>query len=406
MPSLPSLLPRFSPLLLAISLLASAGPVPLLSQESVTSVRGMNGLGQRRTYEGPWGNMETYPILLQPPDTHLWEALFDERSLWSFGPRSKEEALTILGEIGFPTEKVEMFRARGDWSETLGETRVEIDDEIVEALAPEDRAAVSKWFRLNHPVFFGKLLVNLDGGDFSYFENSRLSPATVDLVKRVAFHRRNVLSIIDRPYLLRQIGDDEDEKRLLIRTLFSSRSLIARLVVDETTDLRNVVEYWSAGGQNTGFGPVLQAVRATTGVERLDLIQILPTFPRRYLNGFTRLRDITPTNAPDCFWSSIHFFRESASSRILDALAIEHHLGTDYEVVDEEPRFGDIVCMFNNEDDSFLHSYVHIADEVVFTKNGTSFVRPFVLTTLSDMLSVYLDETAIRYETYRRKPGH
>lgn len=360
-------------------------------------------ISKLQVYEGPWGKLETFPIVLEPPDSHLWDALYDERSLWNFGDRSKEQSLKVLGELGFPQGTLELVATTATWTAESGEMIAQIDDAVVESLTAENRTALARWFRLNRPVFFGKTIVNLDGGDFTPFGED-LSPEIVELVKRLSFPRRSVVSLMDRAYLLRRIPDPE-EKRRLIRSLFSTQGLIARLVIDEGSDLAAVADYWSADGWNPGVSPILQAVRATAGVERIDLLQILPPVPRRYLNSFTNLSDITPLNAPDCFWASIQFFKAATSSRILDPLYVGHHLGTDFEPVDGEPRFGDVVCMFNANDGAFIHSYVHIVDDIVFSKNGASFARPFILTRKADMLSVYLDEDTIRYEAYRRRPG-
>jgi hypothetical protein len=380
--------------------------VATISPATITAQDPPGGVSKVRTTQGPWGKLETYPIRLEPPDSHLWAALYDERSIWGFGERSPAEAVEVLRELAFSPRTLSLVSSRGRWSEENGETIVEVDDETVESLTAENRAGLARWLRLNNPVFFGKHIVNLEGGDFSSLEqDADLSPDTIDLVRHLAFRRRNVLSLFDRAYILRKIGDDPPEKQEFLRAIFASPGLVARLVIDEDTDLEATTEYWSAGGRNPGVGPLLEAVRATTGVERIDLVQILPAVARRYLNSFTNLRDITPKNAPDCFWASIQFFKPATSSRTLDQLLVQHHLGSDFEQVEDEAGFGDVVCMFDANDGSFLHSYVHIAGDVVFSKNGASFARPFILTRRSDMLSVYLDETAIRFETYRLRPG-
>jgi len=358
-----------------------------------------------RISEGPWGKIESYPVTLEPPDTHLWAALYDQRSYWSFGGMRQEEVLELLASLGFRDETMRLISSEATWKNGPLGLEVEITDAIVESLTPENRAALSKWLRLNQFNVFTKLVVNLEGGDLSAFDRGAVSPRTIELVKRFIFPRRNVLSLIDRPYILRHI-EEEEEKTRFLRALFSTKSLIVRLVIDDSTDLEAVADYWTAGGLNPGIESVLQSVRNTTGVRRLDLVQILPPLPRRYLYGFTNMGDITPMNTPDCFWASVQFFRHQASGRLLDPLHYEHHLDGVFEKVEGEPRFGDLVCMFDVSDGAFQHGYVHIADDIVFSKNGASFARPFVLTRKSDMLSVYLDESGYRFEVYRPIRAH
>lgn len=351
---------------------------------------------------GPWGVVESYPVTLEPPASHLWEALYDERSYWSFLSLSQDEVRALLVELGFSEELRSLIEREGTWQRGSQGSTLDITDRIIESMTPANRAALAKWFRLNNPDFFARLLINLEGGDFSAYTANGVAPRTLELVQAMTFPRRNVLSLMDRAYILRQLGDDEAEKERFLRATFATRSLVVRLVVGDDSDLDTMIDYWSAKGANPGIASILRGVHSTSGVDKVDLVQILPPVPRRYLNSFTNLRDVRPNSTPDCFWTSVQFFDRKASPRLLDPLTFDHHLSGDFEKVAEPATFGDIVCMFNGEDGSFLHSYVQIADDIVFTKNGSSFARPFVLTRISDMLSVYLDETPYRFDVYRR----
>lgn len=354
---------------------------------------------------GPWGVIESYPVILEPPASHLWETLYDERSYWNFGTMDQASARTLLADLGLTQETLSLIDRDGMWKPSSSGLDLELNDAIVESLRPEDRSALARWFRLNNEYYFSRAVINLEGGNFSAFENGKVSEEALDLVKRMTFKRRNVLSLMDRSYILRQLETDEEKERFL-RATFATRGLIVSLVLDGTTPLEPVIDYWSADGWNREFDSTLRGVLSTTGVERIDLVQILPPVPRRYLYGFTNLRDVVPNNTPDCFWASVQFFHRKASPRLLDSMACQQHLEGQFEPLEGERRFGDLVCMFNESDGSFLHSYIHIADDIVFTKNGASFARPFVLTRRSDMLSVYLDESTFYERTYRRKPAH
>ncbi len=382
------------PYLIAALLIAISAIRPTGAEEAAPS-----GL---RVSRGDWGVIESHPVTLEPPASHLWSALYDERSVWNFAERSQDEARKVMAEIGFAESLLALIDREGTWTRTDQGLELDLTDPVIEAMTPENRAALARWFRLNHIDFFSKLIINLEGGDFSAYLSNGVAPRTLDLVKRMTFARRNVLSMMDRAYILRQLGDDRDEKERFLRATFATRSLVVRLVVSDDSDLDQMIRYWSAGGANPGIASLLRGVHSTSGVDKIDLVQILPPVPRRYLNSFTNLRDVRPNSTPDCFWTSVQFFDRKASPRLLDPLTFSHHLDGVFEKVDDEAGFGDIVCMFDGTDDSFLHSFVQIADDIVFTKNGSSFARPFVLTRKSDMLSVYLDETPYRFDVYRR----
>lgn len=386
-------------------------PAPLCAQvgEESTGVLPLGAAGNqssawRKESVGPWGKLEYFPVVLEPPASHLWEALYDERSYWNFDKLEQAEARTLLETLGLSAETLALIDAEGIWKTGTQGLELEFGDQVVESLTAENRAALAKWFRLNSNLFFTKTIINFEGGDFSFFENRLVAPETLALVKKLSFSRRNVLSLMDRAYILRQIEDDAEKERFL-RATFATRGLIVRLVMDGSVDLESMIRYWSCDGQNTGFEPILRGVQNVEGVNKIDLVQILPPVPRRYLYGFTNLRDVSPNNTPDCFWTSVQFFRRQVSPRLLDPLRLMHHIEGDFQRIEtEDLRFGDLVCMFDETDNSFLHSYVHIAGDVVFSKNGASFARPYVLTLKSDMLSVYLDESRYRVEVYRRTP--
>ncbi len=398
-----SLRPLHSFFVLSLRRIASA--ILLLPLVSATGGRAQDSSNLVVRSTGPWGVIESYPVILEPPASHLWATLYDERSYWNFGTMDQADARKLLADLGLTERTLSLIDRDGEWQPSPSGLDLELSDAIVESLSPEDRSTLARWFRLNNEYYFSKTVINLEGGNFSAFENGKVSEETLDLVKRMTFKRRNVLSLMDRPYILRKLGTDEEKERFL-RATFATRGLIVSLVLDGTSSLDPVIDYWSADGWNREFDSTLRGVLSTTGVERIDLVQILPPVPRRYLYGFTNLRDVVPNNTPDCFWASVQFFHRKASPRLLDSLACQQHLEGEFEPFEGERRFGDLVCMFNESDGSFLHSYIHIADDIVFTKNGASFARPFVLTRRSDMLSVYLDESTFYERTYRRKPAH
>src|SRR5690606_33603769 len=181
---------------------------------------------------------------------------------------------------------------------------------------------------------------------------------------------------------------------------------IGRLAIEETPDRAALANYWAQGGRTSRVESMIKGVQNTVGVDKLDIVHLLPPLPRRYLYAFSNLSDIGINNTPDCFWASVHFFKRNTSPRVLDLLSLDHYLTADFTEVEDELRFGDLVCLIRPEDDSFLHSYVHIADEIVFTKNGASYVHPFILTLKSDMMSRYLQEGDHNIRVFRRNPGN
>lgn len=386
----------------AASLFVLHGPIspPAAAQEVIPA--------EKTVTTGPWGSLEYYPIRLEPPTSQLWSSLFNERTVWNFGVLTETGALAELRGIGFSDEILTTLRTEGAWQRAKTGLEVAVPDSVVESITSENRLALAEWLHENNYDFFNRIIVNIEGGDFSAFTPDKVRPEILELVKSYSFERNGVLSFMDLPYVIRKIGEGKEERETFIRTIFSTRSLVVRLIIDETTDLAAIVDYWAQGGRASRVESMVKGVQATMGVDKIDIVHLLPPLPRRYLYAFSRLSDTGAHNTPDCFWASVHFFKRNPSPRVLDSLSLEHYLAHDFtEVPDgEELRFGDIVCLLRPDSDSFLHSYVHIADDIVFTKNGASYVHPFILTLKSDMMSRYLHEGEFKIRVYRRIPEH
>jgi hypothetical protein len=69
---------------------------------------------------------------------------------------------------------------------------------------------------------------------------------------------------------------------------------------------------------------------------------------------------------------------------------------------DGAKQFGDVLLLLG-KDNKALHMCVHIADEMVFTKNGANTQQPWVLMKMSEMLGEYENEKPFQLVTYRRK---
>jgi len=353
---------------------------------------------------GPWGKLEYYQIRLEPPTSQMRGALLKEHTTWNFGSLTETGVLAALDTIGFSGEIMTLLESGGTWERGKNGLLLSVPDGVIEGLTPENRAALADWFKLHNTPFHNQIVLNIEGGDFSAFDGGKVSAETLAAVKSLSFLRNGVLSVMDLPYLMKKIGNNPEEKEHFVRAIFSTRSLIVRLVIDETTDTQSVIDYWSQAGRISRVESMVRGVEMTMGVDKIDIVHLLPPLARRYLYAFSNLSDTGVNNTPDCFWASIHFFKRNPSPRVLDALSFEHYLERDFTEIDGELRFGDLVCLLRPADNSFLHSYVHIADDIVFTKNGASSVHPFILTLKSDMMSRYLQEGEFTTKVYRRNP--
>jgi hypothetical protein len=83
----------------------------------------------------------------------------------------------------------------------------------------------------------------------------------------------------------------------------------------------------------------------------------------------------------------MNFFNDPPDDRYHNDEVWRKELEQDYTPV-AEAVFGDLI-FFLRTDGTPLHAAVHIADDVVFTKNGGSLTQPWILMKLEDLLAKY-----------------
>jgi hypothetical protein len=199
-----------------------------------------------------------------------------------------------------------------------------------------------------------------------------------------------------------KLAGDPSTKLRTLKALSRSRSLLGRLRVDAETPLEEVAAWWTAGPNRARAMPMLQAALRMRGVDSIDLLHLLPPVPRRLLNTYPELREVINGISPDCYWAAMNFFSETASSRYLDeSIPRQYYFVEDFDTVSPPRQFGDVVVLVNRPENRFVHAYVHIADDIVYSKNGSGKFFPHVLMQEEDLLQRYLESEDLVTEIYR-----
>jgi hypothetical protein len=146
-------------------------------------------------------------------------------------------------------------------------------------------------------------------------------------------------------------------------------------------------------------------VKRTPEGSSINVAWFFPPVPRLLLYSYPN-----PTNtalwgkAPDCFYSSLNFFNEAADARLIESDVQSQVLHTEYQVVPQADRFGDLILLYepHGADIKTVHMCVFIAEDIVFTKNGYDFRHPWVLMRLADMMIHYSPEKPLSKLVFRR----
>ena len=351
---------------------------------------------------GPWGKITAQPILIEAPASLLTVNFQLGDGRWYFLARSPDEVSSFLREAGLtPAQIARVLPLLQPVAGREGLLAALPPENLVRSLTTDVRsrlydrlAAVPENFAQVEP--FRTTELHLE----SYLDPEKLPPELIAEVKSLLWRRGTGLFFSDYNIVAAKIASPS-LKLDLLKQLTHKSSVVLTLHVPPGGDVEDLVAYYGVNGRREKVEPVLEAL-SEAGGGNIGFSNMLPIFARGRLYRFP---DPLPGKdiSPDCHWTTFNFFKQGEPDAALNAAAhVSEVLQADYEEVNGQPRFGDVVLL-TLPDGSSIHSATYIADHIVFTKNGPSLAAPFLFATIDEMLAFYPNSESIRLTYYRLK---
>jgi hypothetical protein len=362
--------------------------------------------GGARGQVGPWGQIETAPIIISPPLEYIpaYPEAPPSHVTWAFPHTPAAELRGFLEKIGVDARTREAILATTRSEPKIGGVVATPALETVASLPSDVRARL--YLTLGaYPEnprqqsayrFFAQ-------EPEDWFRGAPLRPETLSLVRPLLYRNAGFLLFADME-VVRSRLTDESELRRLHKVLFRQSTLIAKLRIPKGVSTDTVAEYWGRGGRRTDLRPLLESV-ATLGDEfRVDVAHLLPTFARQHLYRYppVTLADFDRPELANCFWTAFNFFNDPPDDRLLDLRYVLATLRRDYYLVHADLQLGDLV-LYADENESYYHAMVYVADGLVFGKNGNSTLSPWSLLPIERVRGYYPQQVGGRIEYFRRK---
>jgi hypothetical protein len=347
---------------------------------------------------GPWGELEYARINIEPPDElDLEDALSSGNPQWFFADYTRAQLTAFLNSCDLSAAQRTELLNPAAWSEEAEGILLAPSDKLILGLPPQARTQIySVLAESPRNDFQFWPYVFRSGGFDDWFEQSGLSNDTLARVRRLIYHRGTALCFSDMPQLLSQIPDPA-ERRRLAKTLARNSTVLMKLRVRPDTDIHALLEYWAGHGRAKDVEPLLESLAKVPGGMTIDVVHLLPPFARKRLNTYPD--PDSSSNAPDCYWTAMNFFNDPPDDRYHDHDIWSQELKRDYTIV-TEPTYGDLVFLLPPDGVPF-HAAVYIADNVVFTKNGSNCRKPWILMKLEDLLAYYPQTQPVRVAFFR-----
>ena len=353
---------------------------------------------------GPWGELEYARINLEPPDefvptetnafgpTHWFFERYTHESLSAFFSRCELSAV----------QQAELTNA-ASWVDETNGIVVAPGDDLVLGLSETARSQIYSLLAKSeiNEFYCWPFKFREDGFD-AWFERSQLSPGTLALLRQLVYTRGASLCFSDLPVLFPRVATVEERQRL-IKTLARTPALLMKLKVNPDSDVKALADYWAKGWRNKDVQTLLESLAQVPGGMTIDVAQLLPAFARKRLNTFPIPSDDPSVVGPNCYWTAMNFYRDPPDDRFANPDAWAKEVEQNYTIADR-PTFGDVIFLVG-PDQMPIHAVVYIADDVVFTKNGSSYRQPWMLMKWEDMIAGYPTDYPLTFTIMRpRKP--
>src|SRR5690606_17277702 len=237
----------------------------------------------------------------------------------------------------------------------------------------------------------------------AWLDGAPINPDTRALVESLIYRDGGIMHFADAEIVRQQITDKTELQRLA-KTLLRQPTMLVRLTVDRSSEINQLAPPWGIGGRSTDIRPLLESVAGAGEQGSIDIVHLLPAFARNRLYRYPKLTtaDLNKPALANCLWTALNFFSTEPDDRYLELNTAIKALQENYYIVESNYQLGDIIALLDGEGDLF-HVVVYIADDLVFTKNGTSPVAPWTIMPLDHVKDYYRNMSANPRLIYHRR---
>lgn len=352
---------------------------------------------------GPWGDLIVTRIEIEPPESLLPPpGAARKPSVWTFPGRSSADLLAWWRTLGLDAAQSAELADPARWEILPDAIRIRPSDELVLGLSPELRTRIYSVLseHLDNPEQNDPFRFRADAAD-EWFAHSNLRPETIALVKPLLYRRGSSLLFSDLSLILPRLPS-QLERTQLIKTLARKSTLMVKLRISADSDIDALDRYWSRGQRGRDVKPLLQSLVRRDGTTTIDIIHLLPRLPRSLLYTYPLPTEKGRGSFLDCHWTTLNFFNVQPDPRFEDVENVTATFNQDHYPLSGRPTFGDVVIL-TKRDNSVMHSCIYVADNIVYTKNGSSPNAPWILMDLSDVIAFYPTDEPLDVQYYRSK---
>ena len=356
---------------------------------------------------GPWGNLQYYYFYLEAPQ-YLIESfpVTNPRTRWAVPIGEEQIFRALLDKVFMSAEARAALSDPANSGSADGIFAVFPPPFVITSLSSDSRAKLYFYlerFEIN-PEIRDPIRI-FSGSVDEWVSGTDLRPEIIKLMKGMTYERNGLLMFADVSFLISQ-ATSEAEARTFQMHSSRVRTMVLRLNLKKLGPIESLMEYWTTGLglRRKQIEPLIQSGIDTPGISGLDIVHLLPPLARKLLYTYPDLSMAMEGQLPDCHWTALNFFNYSPEPLYLEEFFAASGLLSDFDTVDADYKFGDILVFVTAEMNAF-HSCVYIAADIVYTKNGRSLYQPWTLHHLRDIKKLYAETEGkpLRVQGFRKK---
>ena len=355
---------------------------------------------------GPWGNLVGDYIFLEASASLIENfALPSIQPRWTFPLAFKPKLEGFFNEAGLTPEQIALLMlpqaqvTEGDRLHILPSVS------LLEQIKPQARAYIySELGKLPDNEYCQDPVLITGVSVQEWYRTSKLRRDLIDKIEQLSYMRGETRAFSDIPALL-SYAQSDSEARAIYKACTRTRSLMVRLKIETSTDIPELLSYWSfgVGILRKDIEPLMRSIADSGTLHDLGLSHILPALPRKLLYSYPGLDMAKNGQLPDCHWTSLNFYNFDANQYLLDSRLATSQVLENFSPVEAPYQFGDILFFLDSLTGDAFHSCVYLADTLVYTKNGRNVLSPWIIMKLEDVKQVYLFRGNGRVQGFRRK---
>lgn len=366
------------------------------------------------TISGSFGDLEEVPVILQAspnyfkkycPSTDVIN-LINKNVEWTFKNFTLDNLANVFKNAGLSQTICSILLSHTKATpDNLGVVTTP-PDSVIMAFKPENRLKLYGYFENDsNPLYEKPFYFDSDKMD-DWFYKCKLNKAIIEKLKKLTYIQDHICYLSD-VHLIVPYLKNEDDWIALLEVLYRTTALEVNLKIKEGEDISKIVEYWGNLGRKEEIEKILTPLTKKEGGGKIDIKNLFPTISRQRLNTYVSSAEAGKYTR-DCLWTMFNFFNSESDERFdVDANKPLLFPQIAKETFDKSKlNFGDIIIL-EDKNNNVFHGCIHIAGNIVYTKNGTesySSNSPFILSDYDKMMKLYNSgQVAVHVHIYNRR---